>query len=186
MFAIKYEILDEGKNRLSNIKNIKEFELEFNSITGQIQLICNDKKIGFVDKEIPYEGEFLLIWLQRLNEVIIHLNSNSFVTMSIPDSANIWLEFKAIDNMILITKIRAKKEMHVQEFILNMPKEKDQCFWNEYILRKEFVSIVLESTDKFIKELASINEILLEAREVIELENLFQKAKELSTNKDIF
>ena len=75
MFCIEYEILDGEKNRLSSIKRIEEFESDFNTIVGQIHLVCNSEEIGFVDREIPYDGEFILTWLQRLNTVILGLQS---------------------------------------------------------------------------------------------------------------
>ena len=178
MFCIEYEILDSEKNRLSSIKKIEEFEADFNTIVGQMHLVCNHEEIGFVDRDIPYEGEFVLTWLQRLNAVIMELQSNNFVTMSIPDSANIWLEFKKIDKMILVTQIRAKAERYVQESVIIIPKMREECCWTEHILIKEFNEKILMTTDKFIKEIVSINELLLAAREVIDLCKLFQKAKE--------
>lgn len=178
MFCIEYDILDGEKNRLSSLKEIEEFESDFNTIAGQIHLKFNNEEIGFVDGEIPYDGEFVLTWLQRLNTVIKELQSNTFVTMSIPDSANIWLEFKKIDEMLLVTQIRAKAERYVQESITNIPQKREECCWTEHILIKEFYEKILMTTYRFIKEIVSINELLLAAREVIELVNLFQKTKE--------
>ena len=178
MFCIEYEILDDEKNRLISLKEIEEFESDFNTIVGQIHLKFDNEEIGFIDREIPYEGEFVLTWLQRLNTVIMQLQSNAFVTMSIPDSADIWLEFKKIDKMLLVTQIRAKAEEHVQEFVTNMPKTREECCWTEHILIKDFKEQILMTTDRFIKEIVSLNELLLTARGVIELGNLFQKAKE--------
>lgn len=179
MFCIEYEILEHEKNRLSSFKGIEEFESDFNTIVGQIHLVCNSEEIGFVDREIPYDGEFILTWLQRLNTVILELQSNTFVTMSIPDSANIWLEFKKMDKMILVTQIRAKAERHVQESVINIPQKREECCWTEHILIKEFNEKILMTTDRFIKEIVSINKLLLAAKEVIELENLYKKTKEL-------
>ncbi len=42
---------------------------------GQIQLKCNEKEIGFVDTEIPYDGELLIVWFQELNEVLIQMKT---------------------------------------------------------------------------------------------------------------
>ena len=178
MFCIEYQILDNEKKRLSNLKAIEEFESNFNTIVGQMQLVCNGEEIGFVDREIPYDGDFILTWLQRLNTVVIELQSNIFTAMSIPDSANIWLEFKKTDKIISVSEIRTKAEMHVQDFVTNIPQKREECFWTEHILIKEFIEEILMTTDRFIKEIVSINELLLTAKEVVELENLYHIAKE--------
>lgn len=181
MFCIDYQILEEEKRRLSSIKNIKEFEMDFNNIEGQIQLTCNDKKIGFVNKEVSYAGELLITWFQKLNEVIIQLRTNEFVTMWIPDSADIWLEFLAIKKIIVVSQIKAETEMHIKKTVTNIPKTNTDFFWSENISREEFLSTVLGSTNEFLRDIISLNELLGETKEVMKLENSYQKATMMYT-----
>lgn len=174
MFCIEYEILEEEKARLSNVK---EFELD--NIAGQMRLVFNDKEIGFVDKEIPYDGELLLTWFQKLNEVIIQLRASDFITMWLPDSTNIWLEFKSISKIILISKIRAEAENHIEKTITNVPKKREEIFWSESIEKENFLEEVFESTNKLIQESILLNRLLLESKELVELKNTYEEAKHI-------
>lgn len=180
MFFFEYEIFDEEKERLKKIKSDREFELDFNNIVGQIQLQINDKTIGFVDKEIPYDGELILTWLKHLNSIIVQLDSSNYVAMTIPDSANVWIEFEEMDGILQVTKMQAIKEANDQQVIVNTPKKRDLIFWSEYLPRIVFFDVILESTNKFIQDIASINKILLNTRAFKELDKLVENAKEVA------
>ena len=177
MFQIDYGILREDKEWLISIKDIKEFELEFGMIVGQIQLILNERVEGFVDCEIPYNGEFLDTWFSLLNQVVIKLKTDKFVAIEIIGSADIWIEFEVIEKMILISEIRAKAEKYVPTAITSIPKDRSEFFWSESIQISEFVSGVLAATDRFIQDVIEINDILRESRTVTKLNGIFQTAK---------
>lgn len=178
MFCINYEIIEEEKKRLSNIKEF-EIESELEPVEAQIHLIFNNEEIGFIDKEIPYDGELIIMWLEELNEVIIQLKTNKFATMWIPDSADIWLEFKMIDEIILVNQIRVKKEVHVEKIVDNMPKKQEELFWSESISREEFFRGIFVTTSRFIQDISLLNELLLKSKRIIKLENTLKKAKQI-------
>ncbi len=54
IFTLKYLILDSEKEKLSNIIDLKEFEIDFGTIEGQIQLNFKDIKEGIVDEDLIF------------------------------------------------------------------------------------------------------------------------------------
>ena len=156
MFLINYGILDEEKNKILKLKNIKEFDSDISDIMGQIELIFNNSKEGFVDKDIPYSGEFLIAWFNRLNSVVIQLKIDTFTAMELPDSDNVWLEFKVDNEKVLVSETRAEKT--------NIDKY-------------ELVDTIIDTADSFIKDILSINELFSESKEFKRLEDKYIKAK---------
>ena len=128
MFAINYEILEEERNRIMQLNNLMEFQFDINNVMGQIELIFNTTKEGFIDKDIPFSGEFLITWFNRLNEVLIQLKEHSFVEMKLPDSDSIWFEFKLENEEVIVSEIKAEKEIHIEKFIVNEPKKRIDFF----------------------------------------------------------
>lgn len=179
MFLINYEILEEEKNRILKFKNIMEFESDVNTIMGQIELIFNNRKEGFVDKDIPLSGEFLITWFKRLNDALIQLKISSFVAIEIPDSDSIWLEFKLDNEEVLISEIRAEKEMNIEKFIVNIPKKRRELFWCESISKDELFNTILNTTSNFIKDILAINELISELEEFNDLEDKYIKARSI-------
>ena len=177
MFSINYEILEEEKNRILKLKDVMEFESDVNTIMGQIELIFNNRKEGFVDKDIPFSGEFLITWLKRLNDVLIQLKISQFVAMELPDSDSIWFEFQLDNEEVLISEIRSEKEIDIEEFIVNMPKKRREFFWCESISKEELFNTILNTTSNFIKDILEINELISESKEFKELEDKYIKAK---------
>lgn len=178
MFCINYEILENEKKSLSKIKSIEEFETNFGIIEGQIQLVCNDKEVGFVDKNIPYDGELLFTWFQKLNEVLVMLENNKSVMMWIPDSADLWIEFKKENARVTLSKVRVQSEGCVVKVITGLSK-KEELFWEESILVEELVEGIFTATSQFMQELHSLNPLLGKIEEVVKLEKVFEKAKQI-------
>lgn len=175
MFKVEYAILSNEKRRLKHIENIVLFEEQLDEIEGQIYIACNENEIGFVDESIPYEGEFLVTWLWRLNSGILHLDSNRYFAMLIPDSADVWLEFELINKAVRVSKIQTVKEY--KDTIMTKPIETTKFFWTENIDKIELFQEVLKKTEVFIQEVYSINKLLVESRKIKMLINTFQRAK---------
>lgn len=177
MFLINYEILEEERNRIMQLNNLMEFQLDMNNVMGQIELIFNNTKEGFIDKDIPFSGEFLITWFNRLNDVLIQLKESSFVEMELPDSDSIWFEFKLKNEEVLVSEIKAEKEMHIEKFIVNEPKKRIELFWQESISKDELFNTILDTTNNFMKDILAINELLAESKEFKELEGRYLKSK---------
>lgn len=176
MFRVEYAILSNEKNRLKQVEKIALFEEQLDEIEGQIYIMCNKNEIGFVDESIPYEGEFLVTWLRRLNSGILHLDSYGYFAMLIPDSADVWLEFKLMNKVVQVSEIETLKEY--EDTIMTNFIENKKVFWSENIEKSELFKEVLEKTETFIQEVYSINKILVESRRIKRLINTFQMAKD--------
>lgn len=179
MFRIDFEILEREKERLSGVKNSREFEEELNNVLGQMEVTFNDRAIGSMDNDDTFYGDYLLTWFQEFNEVIVELEESRFVTMMIPDGPNVWLEFEESDNMLKVNKIQAGRKIRVGKNVLTEPKVREKFYWTETISKDEFVSQVISHTGKFMLQITTLNEILSRSREVMILERLFQKAKKI-------
>ncbi|TYQ14542.1 UNVERIFIED_CONTAM: hypothetical protein Cloal_0884 [Acetivibrio alkalicellulosi] len=177
MFSINYEILEEEKNRISEINHMREFEGDVNTIMGQIQLVFNKTIEGFVDNDIPSSSEFLITWFKLLNDVLIQLKAHSFVTINLPASDSIWLEFDLNNEEVVVSQIKAEKELYVKNFVVNSPKKRSELFWCEIISKDELYKTILNSTSNLIKDILSINKLISESKEFKELEDKYMKAK---------
>lgn len=177
MFIVEYAILCNEKERLKKVEKIALFEEQLDEIEGQICITCNENRIGFVDESIPYEGEFLVTWLRRLNSGILHLDSNGYFAMLVPDSADVWLEFKLINKVVQVSKIKTTKKY--KDTTMTNPIESTKIFWTDNIEKTQLFQEILKKTEAFIKEVYSVNKLLVESRGIKRLINIFQMAKDL-------
>lgn len=176
MFRLEYAILSNEKKRLKKVEKIATFEEQLDEIEGQICITCNENVIGFVDESIPYEGEFLVTWLWRLNSGILNLDSNGYFIMLVPDSSDVWLEFKLMNKVVKVSKIKTIKKY--KDTTMTKPIESTKIFWSANIEKIELFQEILKKTEEFIQEVYSINKLLVESRVIKRLINIFQMAKD--------
>jgi len=178
MFEIKYELLDNELRRLSEVTNLEEFEYDLNEVVGQFQITINNEIEGFVDKDIPYEGEFIIEWLYLLNETVCCLGKTGFASFAAPDSNNIRYEFEINKQNLRMSKFSAKEKQIFNHIYLN-PVEKEELFWNETISTKVFYRGVQSITDKFFRHLEAINPNLLNLKIVLRLKQSFLNGRDV-------
>lgn len=179
MFRLEYAILSNEKKRLKRVRNIVLFENELDEVEGQIHIACNENEIGFVDKTIPYEGEYLVTWLYLLNTGIMHLDSKGYYAMLVPDSADVWLEFKLANKRVCVSEMQTMRDY--KGFIMTSPIESTKTFWLNNIEKAELYQEILEKTEAFIREVYSINKLLVESRNIKRLINSYQMVKDTVT-----
>ena len=177
MFKINWGILDEEKRRISQIKHIDEFENNLNTIVGQFRIDINNITEGFVDTDIPYDGEFIVTWLQLLNDAIQYISLYSFASIYEPDTDNVWMEFSLEKNIIQVSQIRAEQQKYVEKFIEKTPRKPIKYYWCDRILKNEFQSTVLCVTKDFIDYILELNEIMSQSKEIKLLEEKYYNAK---------
>ena len=90
---------------------------------------------------------------------------------------SIWFEFKLKNEEVLVSEIKAEKEMHIEKFIVNEPKKRIELFWQESISKDELFNTILDTTNNFMKDILAINELLAESKEFKELEGRYLKSK---------
>jgi len=167
MFRLEYAILTNEKKRLKQANNLVVFEKELDEVEGQIHIVCNENEIGFVDKTIPYEGEYLITWLYLFNTAILHLNNTGYFAMLVPDSTDIWLEFKFVNKKVCVSEMQTFGEY--VGYTTAIPLKNVKIIWTDIIDKIELFQEILQTTKVFIQEVYSINKILVESREMIRL-----------------
>lgn len=178
MFSIKYLLLTEEITRLTNINNLEEFIMDFDTIEGQVELTFNNTIEGFVDQDIPYDGELIISWFKRFNEVILLLNTSNYVIMKIPDSNRIWLKFQEDENILTVSKIKIIEQQSICNLVRVEPISEIATFWEETINKKQFQSEVVRASKELLDTIIAINNILVDSSEYIELKRLYEEARE--------
>ncbi|WP_154694930.1 MULTISPECIES: hypothetical protein [Clostridium] len=175
---MKFLILNSMKEKLSNINDIEEFEREFGTIEGQIQLNFNDIEEGVIDEELIFISELIISWFKRLNQVLLSIKSNKYVAMNIPESDNIWYEFRNEGKYLIVSKVKSIKTNNICDFVVIKPIKKDISFWKGIKIKKTiFKNEILKATQNLIDEIILINDKLKETLEVKELTNLYNNFK---------
>ena len=67
--------------------------------------------------------------------------------------------------------------MHIEKFIVSLPKRRREFFWCESISKGELFNTILDTTNNFMKDILAINELLSESKEFKELEDKYIKVK---------
>ncbi|WP_432663380.1 hypothetical protein R9X47_22715 [Wukongibacter baidiensis] len=179
MFYINYLVLDDEKERLSSIKDFRDFENDMDTVVGQIQLSFTNNSIGFVDIDIPYDGEFIVTWLRLLNEAIIYIEKYNFATIYEPDTNNLWLEFYSYNERIKVTRTRVEHQKIVPSHIEKSPQNHIETLWNDNVSKRVFYDVILKVTSEFINEIKSLNPIVVNSRNLRKLIASHNKAVEL-------
>ena len=180
MFRLEYGILSNERKRLMQVGNLALFEKELDEVEGQIHITCNQNEIGFVDETIPYEGEYLVTWLNALNKGILYLENNGYFAMLIPDSADVWLEFKLQREVVCISEVQVEKKY--KEFTMLSPIESTKIFWSDRIEKEELFQEILKKTDNFLQDVYSINQLLVDSKGMKKLINSFEMSKAVLGN----
>lgn len=180
MFKLEYAILSNEKNRLRRVENTALFEKESDEVEGQIHIICNKNEIGFVDETISYDGEYLVEWLHLLNTGILQLEDKGYFAMLIPDSADVWLEFKLLNKMVCISEEQTDEKY--KGFTMTEPIKSTKIFWSDSIEKSELYQEILIKTEAFIQEVYSINKLIAGSRRMKRLINTFQMSKAIGNN----
>jgi len=185
MFLINYLILYEEKTRLSNIDSISKLDNEGLDVYGQFKITFNSVEEGFIDSDVPYEGELLIEWFTRLNQALINLYRDNFVTFAEPDSGIIWYEFELKDN-VEIRQIQSSGQMGFESIMGSEPRDKRDLVWCETISREELYCTIITSTENFIREILLLNKLLgntYELKELIEKKNIVKGLFPAFTNE---
>lgn len=180
MFKLEYAILANEKERLKQVKNIAYFEKELDEVEGQVHITCYKNEIGFVDETIPYEGEYLVEWLHLLNTGILQLEDKGYFAMLVPDSTDVWLEFKLLNKTVCISEVQTGE--NYKGFTMTTPIKSTKTFWSDNIEKLELFQEILIKTEEFIQEVSSINKLIVASRGMKKLINTFHLSKNVVNN----
>lgn len=148
---------------------------DFEGQNGFLQIKCNDYKYGEMypkELETVMDKVSLFDWFERLIKVVKYLLTEDYVVLSDVESYNIWIEFQKSSEEVMISVVKAKKELGTQdiEFILGEPVEREwtvsQISYNQLKMEvvnkaSEYIAYVVannksSSIDKIKEELEEI------------------------------
>ena len=148
---------------------------DFEGQNGFLQIKCNDYKYGEMypkELETVMDKVSLFDWFERLIKVVKYLMTEDYVVLSDVESYNIWIEFQKSSEEVMISVVKAKKELGTQdiEFILGEPVEREwtvsQISYNQLKMEvvnkaSEYIAYVVAnnkstSIDKIKEELEEI------------------------------
>ena len=148
---------------------------DFEGQNGFLQIKCNDYKYGEMypkELETVMDKVSLFDWFERLIKVVKYLMTEDYVVLSDVESYNIWIEFQKSSEEVMISVVKAKKELGTQdiEFILGEPVEREwtvsQISYNQLKMEvvnkaSEYIAYVVannksSSIDKIKEELEKI------------------------------
>lgn len=176
MFKINCRIVDD----FDELKSIKAtlFDSEYNHITGFFELCFGEQKEGCYYHENPLqEGEtgveLLDYWLNCLIDVTNYLSmTTTYAAFKELETVNRWLEFKRIDDKIIINTAIDIAERNNELFITNFYDGFNyvgpQNFCMEF---SEFKSEVLSAVNCFLNQIQKLNPHLIKTKMALELLN---------------
>lgn len=179
MFKLKYRIFEKKSDLQNNDSNLLE---EQSSIYGFILLKFNQNEIGYiVDKdeasspeniecEMYLYHDNLTWWFETLLEVLNLLEKNLYVRFSLLEAADKWISFEK-DNLNLNVVFFEYFDLGSNIVSLDRVISKT-VIYTEIIDFSNFQKEVIINTNKFIQEVASINQNLLNTNR---LRNLYQE-----------
>ena len=185
MVEINYLIFQDERERITNALSVESFKTECNDIAGQFEVKFNSKVIGFVHKEIPCDGEFLITWIKLLNRVAKRISNNKICRLDIPEYPRAIYEFEQMNDVLKVRGI----EVFIEKSMSNPPEElsweelvgvedfdkevefieksmsnpPEELSWEELIGVEDFKKEVNRITTKFKLDIQAMNPLLAEA-----------------------
>jgi hypothetical protein len=162
------------------IKRLRDCELmSFNRcgiVEGQFEIVFEKIRFGYVNKDIPFGNELILLWFKILNKAIIELNHNRYAIFIVPDTPY-WLEMDMRDDKIFITKL----ESEVENINFLVTGERKIDLFNkigivDIVEKDKFINLVRIRSKEVINFICHINGRLKNSIGIKELSVLIDKA----------
>lgn len=169
MFKINFRFVDEDIQQFRKI-NSEQFDKVFGGdISGQIELIFDDRSVGFYHDEVPFGNELIFHWFCRLNEVLEILesrDSSHYIAMNIMGSDQ-WIEF-VNEGRLRVSLINSPGMTEIQDFITETPLlHTDNKEWGDILIdHAEFKNEIMKSTLKLLQQINDLNSDLLRSNKL--------------------
>gem|GEM_PF-1133494 len=180
MFKILYKIEDTDEELASFCDPT---DLEF-VIIGYFAFYVNEHSYGFYSEESIAKGlswaDYITFWLINLITAYLKMNSSGYARINDIDSFCVWIEFKKVNDMAIISEICAEKLTGAYGTVLDAPPDKFEYgnWFNQSVKLKDLRFELEAKTSQFLNELCNINKKILDSYEVSMLVDLFIKLKQ--------
>lgn len=168
MFKLKYRIFEKNSDMQNNDLNLLE---EQSSIYGFISLKFNQEKIGYIvdEDEAPNPEDMncemylyhdnLTWWFETLLEVLNLLEKNIYVRFQVLESADRWISFEKDGTNLIVNFFN---DFDLESNIVSLDRVMfETAIHTEIIDFRDFQKEIIINTNKFIQEVANINQNLL-------------------------
>ncbi|MFR7592409.1 MAG: hypothetical protein ACLUVC_13285 [Longibaculum sp.] len=170
MFKLRYRIFEKEFDMQDNNSNSLE---EQSSIYGFISLKFNQKEIGYIvdedeapspednECEIYLYHDNLTWWFETLLEVSNLLLKNTYVRFKLLEAADRWISFEKDNSNVIVTFF---EYFDLGSDIVSLSRiSPKNVEYTEIIDLSDFQKEVIMNANKFIQEIANINQNLLNA-----------------------
>lgn len=176
MFKLNYRITDT----IYEIKNLLNDDIH---IEGFFEMRFTKNSYGYYHSNLLKDGErgieSITSWLERLLRASLVLLNSEYVAISDVESYNIWIEFQKNGDIVLVSVIEAEKEIGSSDLTISKFGEVIYSWSNEKISFCEMVTELVNKTDNFINEVCCMNAYLKKNNNIIKLNELKNKLKEV-------
>ncbi len=178
MFSVEYRIHDDERYRLAAMTPEELRCLHNFYVDATFRLNFNGSELGSYSMDNPYAGEYVDDWLFLLNSAVALLSSSSYARIAIPETGDLWLEFFLDDSEKMTMRyIRTDIEDFINYQCTDIAAEPlDVRCVVEDIDAGEFISSIINVTERFISEVYSINPVFPKLRPLISLEKIHSEA----------
>lgn len=130
---------------------IKIMSSKYDDFVGQngfFKISCKDFSYGEIfseELELMMDKVSILDWIERLIKVLEHLKNTDYIALSDTESYNTWIEFKKLDDQLVVSIRQAQKEDGSRdiEYKLNNAIEGD--WTNQIVSFQEVLSLKLRT-----------------------------------------
>ncbi|WP_426333781.1 hypothetical protein ACN9MH_29000 [Paenibacillus silvae] len=166
MFKISFKAIDDW----DAIKQMsaEQFDQVKQDIDGMIELDFNGSKYGMFFDDCPFGNERLIRWFVDLLTVAQMVKVNDYVAYRIPDSANLWLEFRAHGEELQVSLVEdTDREVILDLFITEPFEEFRYSTWSGVTIDLHtFVEEIIRNTHHFQDFISNLNAKLLKSENV--------------------
>lgn len=148
---------------------------DFAGQNGFFQIKCNGHNYGeMYPREI--EGDMdkvsLYEWFERLVKVIKNLKTKEYIALSDVESYNTWIEFRRRKEDVIISIVKAKKELGSNDIEYVLRNVEAGAWTNQVVSFKQLTKEVIEKGTEYVKYIASFN---IENASIRKLKQEFQE-----------
>ncbi len=166
MFMISFKAIDD----LDALKQMsaEQFDQAKQDIDGMMELDFKGSTYGMFFDDCPFGNERLIRWFGDLLTVAQMVGVNPYVAYRIPDSANLWLEFKAHGEELLVSLVEdTDREVILDLFITEPLEEFKYSTWSGVSIDlKSVVKEIIRNTHLFLDFISEVNTKLLKSENV--------------------
>ncbi|MCP1187462.1 hypothetical protein [Paenibacillus sp. 1781tsa1] len=181
MFTISFKAIDN----FDEIKQMsaKQFDLTKQDIEGIIELDFNGSKYGMFFDDCPFGNERLIRWFVDLLTIVQKIRIHQYVAYRIPDSANLWLEFKQQGVELQVSLVEdIDREVILDLFITEPNEEFRYSNWNGVnVSSASFTEEIMKNAHQFLDFVTELNPDILQSTSIQILQEKLNDVKRLTS-----